>query len=255
MANVIRKLPRIHLVIPDSHAHPDYHNRRYDWLGQLILDVKPDVVVNLGDYADMPSLCSYDKGKKGYEGRRYIKDINAVGDADDRIWHPIKAAKRKLPRRVLTLGNHEDRITRAVESDAHLDGVLSLDDLDYEKNWEVYPFLEVVEVDGIYYSHYFTSGVMGRPIGGEHAAFSLLAKRHVSAICGHTHTYDFCRRNKADGSPIIALVAGSYLDYKADWAGPANFMWVNGVTILRNVEDGVFEHEFIALDTLRKAYG
>lgn len=245
-----------HLIIPDSHSHPDYNNNRYDWLGQLILDLRPDVVVNLGDYADMPSLCHYDKGKKGYEGRRYTKDIEAVRDADDRVWHPTRRAKRALPkRRVLTLGNHEERIIKAVEGDAKLDGVLSLSDLGYEDKWEVHPFLETVEIDGVYYSHYLTSGVMGRPISGEHPAYALLTKRHVSCVVGHVHTYDYCRRNRADGTPIISIVAGCYIDYYSDWAGPANHMWVKGVTVLKNVEDGVFEHEFIALETLKDIYG
>ena len=33
--------PKVHLVVPDSHAHPDYNNDRADWLGQLIADLKP----------------------------------------------------------------------------------------------------------------------------------------------------------------------------------------------------------------------
>lgn len=35
-----RNVPgKVHLVIPDSHAHPDYNNNRADWLGELIADV------------------------------------------------------------------------------------------------------------------------------------------------------------------------------------------------------------------------
>jgi hypothetical protein len=59
-----------HLVIPDQHAHPDFHNKRADWLGQLIKELRPDVVINIGDAADMPSLSSYDKGTKGFQGRK-----------------------------------------------------------------------------------------------------------------------------------------------------------------------------------------
>ena len=48
-------MTKVHLVIPDPHAHPDHNNNRADWLGQLILDLKPDVVVNLGDVAGRQS--------------------------------------------------------------------------------------------------------------------------------------------------------------------------------------------------------
>ena len=64
----------VHLVVPDIHAHPDHNNDRADWLGKLILDIKPDVVVNIGDMWDMPSMSSYDKGTKGFYGRSYRKD-------------------------------------------------------------------------------------------------------------------------------------------------------------------------------------
>ena len=64
-------MSKTHLIIPDSHAHPDYKNDRYDWLGKLILDLKPDVLVNIGDTADMASLSAYDKGKASFHGRNY----------------------------------------------------------------------------------------------------------------------------------------------------------------------------------------
>ena len=48
--------PKVHLCTPDVHAHPDFNNDRADWLGKLILDLKPDVVVNIGDAADPTSL-------------------------------------------------------------------------------------------------------------------------------------------------------------------------------------------------------
>ena len=255
MANLKLNRPKKHLIIPDSHAHPQYSNKRYDWLGKLILDIKPDVVVNLGDMADMASLCSYDKGKKSHEGKRYTADCNVAAEASDRIWHPTRIAKRKFPgRRVLTVGNHENRIDRATELQAELSGVLSLSDLGYDRDWEVIPFLEPIEIDGVYYAHYHTSGVMGKPISGEHPAYSLVTKRHVSCVQGHTHALDYCRRNRPDGRHIIGLVAGCYIDYNAEYAGNANGMWTKGVSILHDVQEGVFDFEFIGLDRIRKAY-
>ena len=244
-----------HLIIPDSHAHPGFHNKRFDWLGKLILDVKPDVVINIGDMADMPSLCSYDKGTKGYEGRRYLKDIEAAQEANERLWAPLRAAKKRLPRRIYTLGNHEERINRATEADPKLDGVLSVDDLGLQKDWEVFPFLEPVEVDGVNYCHYFTSGVMGRAISGEHPAYSLLTKRFTSCTQGHTHTRDFAHRTRPDGSHILGMVVGCYADYHMAYAGPANGMWWRGVVVKENVQDGYYEPRFIDLNTLRKEYG
>lgn len=243
------------LVIPDSHAHPDHNNKRYDRLGKYILDVRPSIVVNLGDVSDMPSLCSYDYGKKGFEGRRYKKDIESTVDAQERLWHPLKKAKKKLPRRVQLIGNHEDRIDRAVESDAKLEGVMGMEDLEFEYfNDEVVPFLGVTVIEGVAFSHYFTSGTMNRAIGGVHPAYSLLTKQHMSCIQGHGHNRDFAEHTAADGSRILALVAGCYIDYHMEWAGPANELWWRGVVMLRGVSNGYFDHEWISLKAIEEAY-
>ena len=69
------------LIIPDPHANPDYDNDRFKALGKFIMHEKPEVIVCLGDMADLPSLSSYDRGTKGFEGRRYRKDIEATHQA------------------------------------------------------------------------------------------------------------------------------------------------------------------------------
>jgi hypothetical protein len=258
-------MSRTHLVIPDSHAHPDFNNDRFEWLGKLIVDLQPDVVVNLGDRADMASLCSYDKGTKGFEGRRYNLDIEANKDANARLFGVIdeynkqqrQNKKRQYrPETYFCMGNHEHRINRAIEEDAILDGTISLRDLGNEDYYDVVAdFLSPVVVDGVTYQHYFTSGVMNRSIAGEHPAYSCLVKKHVSCISGHSHMRDFAEQVRGDGKRIMSLVAGVYQDYHADYAGPANEMWWSGVVILRNVEDGEFEHEWVSIKTLKEKYG
>jgi len=244
-----------HLVIPDSHAHPDFDNRRYTMLGLLIHDLKPDVVVDIGDWFDMPSLCSYDRGKKSFEGRSYKRDIEAGLDAQDRMMHEIKKYKKKLPRFVRTLGNHENRVNRAVELDRVLDGTIGTDDfMSKEYGFEEYPFLEAVDIDGIDYSHYFVTGVSGRPIGGEHPAYSLLTKRFKSSTCGHVHTFDYCIRT-GGRDKLHGAVVGVYQDYHADYAGPANDIWNPGIVVKRGVENGAYDIEHISLKRIEEAYG
>jgi len=244
-----------HLVIPDSHAHPDFDNRRYTMLGMLIHDLKPDVVVDIGDWFDMPSLCSYDRGKKSFEGRSYKRDIEAGLDAQDRMMHEIKKYKKKLPRFVRTLGNHENRVNRAVEMDRVLEGTIGTSDfMSKEYGFEEYPFLEAVDIDGIDYSHYFVTGVSGRPIGGEHPAYSLLTKRFKSSTCGHVHTFDYCIRT-GGRDKLHGAVVGVYQDYHADYAGPANDIWNPGIVVKRGVENGAYDIEHISLKRIEEAYG
>lgn len=242
--------------MPDSHAHPDHDNKRYEWLGHLIVDLRPDVVVDIGDWADMPSLCSYDRGKKSFEGRRYHRDIAAAVEAQDRMFSIIKRQKKKLPRFVRTLGNHENRINRAVEMDPVLEGTIGLNDLQSrEYGWEEHPFLDQVRIDGITYSHYFVSGVAGRPIGGEHPAHSLITKKFRSCTQGHVHTFDHTVRASVDGRKIHGCVVGVYQDYYADYAGQANEIWNPGVVVKRGVENGEYDVEWISMKRLKEAYG
>ena len=254
-----------HLVIGDPHAKPGVDNERFEWLGKFVLDRRPDVIVDIGDWADMPSLSSYDKGRRSFEGRRYSADIAAAIDAREAFNRPIEAfnarrrangKKQYLPRKVSTLGNHEYRIVRATDLSPELDGTLSLDDLQHERfGWERHDYTEVVNVDGINYSHFFASGILGRAIGGEHPAASLLKKQFASCVAGHSHIRDFSERTRADGSRICALVAGCFFEHWEDYAGPANDMWWRGLVMLHNVQDGVFNPEFIPLERLRRKYG
>lgn len=244
---------RTHLIIPDSHAHPDHHNKRYQWLGHLINDVKPDVVIDIGDFWDMPSLCSYDKGTKGFEGRRYKRDINAGLDAQDRMMTIVKKQKKKLPRFVRTLGNHEHRIVRAIDRDPVLEGTIGLDDLQSkEYGWEQHDFLDIVEIDGVSYSHYFVSGVMGRPVPN---ANQLLLKKLASCTMGHQHVFDYKVTNNVRGQGIHSLICGVYQDYDADFAGQANDVWQGGVAIKRGVENGAYDLEWVSIKRLKEIYG
>lgn len=245
-------MSKVHIVIPDSHAHPDFHNRRYEWLGQLIADVKPDVVVDIGDFFDMPSLCSYDKGTKSFEGRSYKRDIEAGLDAQERLLAPVKRQKKKLPRFVRCLGNHENRILKAVNRDPVLEGTVGLGDLQSkEYGWEEHPFLSPVNVDGINYSHYFVSGVLARPVPN---ARQLLLKQMASCTMGHDHRFDFVRQSNVNGRTLNALVCGVFQDYEADYAGPGNALWDRGVVIKRDVEDGNYDLEWVSLKRLEQTY-
>lgn len=249
-----------HLVIPDIHARPGVSLKRAEYLGELIYDTKPDVIIMLGDLADMPSLCSYDRGTKAFVGRTYAKDVEAAIEFQDKMFSRIRRSKKKLPRRVILEGNHEQRIRRAINLQPELEGVISPKDLEYEKYFDEYVEYDgatpgIIPIHGVYYAHYMVSGVMGRAISGEHLAYSLLTKQFQSCTVGHNHTFDYCMRSKADGTKIMGLCAGHYDDNRSAYAGTANELWWSGVVIKDNVENGVYDMKTISLATLEKEYG
>lgn len=247
------------LCMPDPHAHFEHNNDRASWLGELIVDLKPDIVVNGGDQFDMPSLAEYEKGKRSFQNKNYKLDIEAGLDFHERLWAPAKAAKKKMPYRIVLEGNHEHRIERALDSSPELEGTIGFKDYDYDSYYHEVVRYDgglpgVTEVEGILFAHFFPTGISGRPMGGERPAHMLLAKNSVSCVAFHAHTLDFASRRTVKGRILNGLVAGCYQDYINDWAGPIGKFWRSGVAILRNVEDGEYDLQWISLDAIRKAY-
>lgn len=253
-------MSKTHLFVTDVHCHPKHHNKRAEWLGGLINDVKPDVVIVGGDVWDMPSLSSYDKGRKSFQGRTYRADIDAGLDWTDRLFTTVRKAKKKQPRWIYVEGNHEHRINRAIDIQPELEGTIGYADLELERYYdEVVPYVGgtpgVIQVDGVNYAHYFVSGVMGRPISGEHPAYSLISKQYGSCSAGHIHTADYAVRTSSSGRKLHGLLGGCFFDYNSDWAGESNRLYWRGVTIKRGVENGSYDPEFVSIQRLKKVYG
>lgn len=250
------------LVLPDMQVKDGVPLEHLDWIGKFIVDKKPDVIVNIGDFADMPSLSSYDVGKKSFEGRRYTKDVEVVQKAMGRLLKPLRdlqgrQAKNKKkvyePRLVLTLGNHENRINRAVENDPKLEGMLDVRDLGYEAfGWEVVPFLEVVSIGGVCFSHYFTTGVMGRPVTSANA---LVTKKHRSCVMGHVQHDGIASQYTADGKRLTGLFVGCCYLHDEDYLGAQGNVHWRGVWMLNDVNDGEFEPMQVSLKYLKRRYG
>lgn len=252
-------MSRTHLVIPDTQCKPGAPMVHLTWIGRFIVDKKPDVVVHLGDHWDMPSLSMYDRGKKQMEGRRYKKDIDAGNEGFrllDAPRHAYNERRRRNGRRQykpelhLLRGNHEHRITRAVEADATLEDVLGFEDL-LSPGWETHDFLEPVVIDGVVYSHYFYNPMTGRPYGGQ--ARTRLANIGHSFTMGHQQTLDYALRF-VNGRSHHGLVAGACYLHDEDYKGPqGNGHW-RGIVVKHQVENGSYDPMFVSLDYLCRRY-
>lgn len=249
------------LIVPDPHDQPGTNQDRFEWAGKFALKRQPDYIICLGDFAELGSLSKYDVGRVSAEGKRYCDDIASCKAALKRFNKPIDdynnthtrwKKKKYQPTKIMNLGNHEDRIFRAAAETPSLYGTLSIHDLGYaEAGWEQYPLAVPAVVEGIAFSHYFTSGVMGRPISGINHARSLVTKGLTSCVVGHSHEADWCRTISAVGKPIFSLVSGCFFDYEMDWTTENKRYW-RGLTYLHDVEDGYGEVEFLNLETYLK---
>lgn len=250
-----------HLFIPDIQAKEGVPLEHLKWIGQYILDKRPDVIIQIGDFADMPSLSSYDKGKKSFEGRRYKKDIDATTKAMNLLLQPMRDHNKRVkahkhaqykPRMVLTLGNHEQRIERAVEMQPELEGMMSYDDLPY-LDWEVHDYLKPVFIDGVCYTHFMANPLTGQPYGG--MAATILKNVGHSFVVGHAQKLEVATRHLITGQQQWGIIAGaSYLHDESYKGHQGNQHW-RGIIMLHDVKDGSFDPMFISLDYLKRRYG
>jgi hypothetical protein len=241
-------------VIPDCQVKPGVNTDHLAWCGEYLAIKKPDIIVQIGDFGDFPSLSTHDMpGSQRMEGLRYKKDVEAIQRGMDRLLTPLLKVSSYHPRRVLTLGNHEDRITRAVARDPKLEGLMSLDDLGYvDAGWDVYPFLQPVVIGGVAFCHYFPSGVMGRPIT---SAKAILTKLHMSAYAGHQQGRDIAYAKRADGKDMTAIISGSFYQHDEDYMNPfTNNHW-RGMYMLHEVKDGSFDEMAVSMAFLKRRFG
>lgn len=253
---------RKHLVIPDTQIRPGVPIDHISWIAKYAVDKKPDVIIQIGDWADMPSLSAYDVGTLKAEGRRIKADLAAANDALEVFMAPIKAEimrrrtkhlKRWEPQLEFCEGNHENRILRAVNLDPKIEDLIHPADLKFkEHGFNVTPFLQVRVIDGVAYSHYFASGVMGKPIT---TARALLNKQHMSCFAGHQQGRDIAYAKRADGRKMTAIICGSCYQHDEDYLNAQTNQHWRGVYMLHEVEDGSFDEMPVSLNFLKERYG
>ena len=252
------------IVFTCGHAKPEVSNERYSWLGSLIEDIKPDYVVDLGDGADMSSLNSFDtRYPAAIVSQSYERDVEAYNEAQDRLWGRYKISKKKRPFRIGFCGNHEERINKAIATDPRLEGTkygISFSHLQTD-HWfdEYHPYHNggpaIADYDGVSYAHYFSSGNFGSAMSGIHHAYGLIQARNSSSTCGHSHKRSLYFKDGSHPIGIVGLVAGCFKSADEKWAGQSNNDWWKGVVIKRNISQGMYEPQFVSLETLEKTYG
>ena len=248
------------VIIPDTQVKPGVPIDHLTWLGKYICDIKPDIIVHLGDHWDLPSLSSYDRGTAAIEGKRLQADLeagdqgirNLLGPIAKYNWYQTKYKKKTYaPQLIFLKGNHEDRLDRYLNHHPELIGVLPTIE-DRLKDWEVYNYLEVCESHGILFSHYFANPMSGKPYTGR--AASLLQRVGKSFVMGHRQELDFTCRELVDGSKQIGIIAGAFYQHDEGYKGyQGNKHW-RGVVVLHEVADGWGDPMMVSLDYLRRKY-
>lgn len=223
----------------------------YDIIKEL-----PDYVIHLGDHWDFPSLSSYDKLKKEFRSRSYIKDIDAGNIAMQEFWRIIEIGRKLRPswkcKFVFLNGNHEYRRDKAIDHEAtEMAGLLEMHEPNLSGWDKVMPFLKPFKLQGIHFVHYIQNEFTGKPITSTRLA---LAKKSCSFVQGHKQCLEQAEQNTLDGKRIMGLTMGACYFHDEDYKGyQGNSHW-RGCCLLRNAHKGCWEIQVKNLKTLDRRY-
>lgn len=254
------RLGRRYLIIPDQQVREGVPINHLHWASLYALDKGPDVIVNLGDGADMPSLSSYDKrGSKRTERLRVTKDVDAwmfgmealCGSWERAGWSPEKH---------YLMGNHEQRWFTALNNEPHLlEGMFPEDDpftpFLRGLGWVVHPFLRIVSLDGVRYSHFFPHGPAGRVTQTKRGAPSALAqvqRQLSSATAGHLQGLDVAVV-ATDLGLRRGLIAGSFYLHKEHYLHGLDRYWT-GLIVKNDVRMGNYALCEVEMEWLKAKY-
>ena len=251
------------MCIGDTQVKPDEDLSFLDHIGQYIIDKRPDTIVCIGDFYDFPSLSSYDKGKRSFEGRRLLADLEAGNEGMERLLAPLKALQHQqrtnrkrvyTPRLEFTLGNHEDRADRASRDAPEFDGLIGTHMMNLEDHgWNVHPFLKPVEIAGIFFVHYLANPMSGKPYAG--TALNILKTVGKSFCVGHRQVLDMAIRPTIDGKMQIGLVNGACYPHDEGYKGFQGNNHFRGLLMLHEAKDGFCLPMPVSLDYLEERYG
>ena len=248
-----------HLWIPDTQVREGVPTDHIEALGNYIAAKRFEKIIVAGDWWDMPATSNWNTAHD-QEGQRVIDDIQSGNRAMHKLWRPVEKQNKKFlkkkvrqyrPEKHFLMGNHEVHLERLWEKNPILEGLIGYDALALN-DFKVHGFREILELDGISYSHYFYNSMSGRPYSG--MMETRLKNIGFSFTQGHSQEFAYGERLLPNGRRLHGLVAGAFYMHDEPYKGPqGNDHW-RGVIVKNEVRDGTYDLMKVSLDYLLRKY-
>ena len=248
------------VAIGDAHDEPGLSKERFNWAGKFVADEKPDVVIQIGDFATFDSISSFAK-----PGSQEAKDIPTFPEDITSLEAALTAYDEgrggfNCPHHV-TLGNHEDRLLSFSGRTPQVGDMLKLE-LDRvlgRHGWTYSPYSLPVSYGNVSFSHVPLS-IMSKPISGELATSTIAQKSIVDWVFGHSHRAEVSRRPKLAGAHVTAINLGCYLPN--NYAPKVGYIkhgsmtgWWYGLWVLRINKGRIQSYKQHSIIELEERYG
>lgn len=248
-----------HLWIPDTQVRMGVPTRHIEALGNYIEAKRFEKIICAGDWWDMPATGNFNTAKE-QEGLRVLDDINAGNAAMRLLWKAVDKRNKTVagwkkkqyqPECHFLFGNHEIHLERLWEQMPKLEGMIDYSLLHLDR-WQTYPYLKVVDIDGILYSHHFCNPMSGRPYGG--MIETRIKNVGSSFTMGHQQSFKYGELEVSNGKLRHGLIAGAFYAHDENYKTPqGNHHW-RGVVVKNEVRDGSYDIMKISLDYLLRKY-
>lgn len=227
------------LAIGDSHDHPGIPDKsRFALMGRYAAEERPDVILHIGDFLDLHSLCSHTR-EDTYKGKgkpSFEQDIASAAEAMAAFEAELPADYR--PRKHITFGNHEHRAWRYEDINPASVNLLTgpLTNVFESHDWTWQSFGHWTMIAGVGFTH-IPRNIMGRPVGGKNIGNSIANEATFDIAHGHDHRANVTKRAKYGYNNFVTIVGlGTSMvpGYVADYAEglPTGYDYgVNDLTI------------------------
>lgn len=252
------------LVIPDSHDDPEVKKFRYEVVSNCIVDRKPDNIVQIGDFQSLDSISFHNHGRpKLQEGKRLAEDLASGREAYETMMKGLNDIRKKQgrnkkrkysPNLYWINGNHEYRVSRFLEQQPVIEGLLDpYDLLGVQKDgWTIADYRDYVTIEGTMFTHVPLNPRSGNPIGGQYVALRAAHMSQHTVVFGHTHTRTvmaFTRNDptiQAGGHRVEGITVGCWLDHWPEYMAhnTRTCDWWEGLTIMNHTGYGRVDPEF-----------
>lgn len=226
------------IVYADAH-YPSQDKKSCKIVHDVIADMQPDFITNLGDGADIDSFNFFLIRKPRLkEGVRIVKELNGMYSLDDYITEkaPKKCEKTRH------VGNHEQRIFATIDARPELEGLRELDfEARYrEMGWSVIPWGEFSNRGKLYFHHGDRKGYQGMWHAKQWATCG------KSVMYGHRHDAQRFTTETMSGKQLSRFVPNAAISVPClgtrtpQWMDNRRNNWSNGFGVVYLRPNGDF---------------
>jgi len=244
------------VCIGDAHDSPAIPDKsRFEWMGRYIRDTKPDLVIQIGDFATMDSLSTHTPNHT-LDGKLKPSFENDMGSFN----LALQAMQIDGVDRHITLGNHERRLYAYENENPEMAGKLSatIDSILKNNGWTYSPYGTPYSVGGVSFVHACLNK-LGKTYGGKNAEGGAIANDAIGDwVIGHSHVERRHRAPKLGHNNYIQIInVGCALpdQHIEDYAQHSLTGWSYGIADMSIQHGHVQDYHFVSMAALGERYG